>query len=490
MKKIDCYIKALGILVEQVVSATDLPITGVTNDSRLVQPGNLFVAIFGAAVDGHNYISKAIAGGAVCIIHSQPIELPHAVTGILVSNTYFAYALAAECFYDYPVDHLRLTAVTGTNGKTTTAYMLNQLLQYAGNRCGLITTIKYVSGERTIPASRTTPEATELQKLFSQMVEDGCSDVVMEASSHGLVQHRLGRAGCEVAVFTNLTRDHLDYHRTMDDYFQAKTMLFTEYLSVSGSAVINADDAYADKLLRLIRDRRIITFGKRSECKLRIGNIELRRDGSSFTLEFEERIAELMISMPGEHNIYNFTAACGAALALGMPLELIVKHAAESFAVPGRLELLQLNNSPAVYVDYAHTDDALDNILRILEQLKSGKIITLFGCGGDRDKGKRPRMGRVAGHYSDYIILTNDNPRSENPEAILAEIKAGIPEGILVKTIPDRAEAIAAALDIADSDDIVLIAGKGHETTQEQNAVFTPFDDREITQRLLERFYS
>ena len=490
MKNINCYIRALAQLLNEAISPDiDLLVTGVTNDSRQVSAGYLFVAIAGAKVDGHDYIQTAIDAGAVGIIYSTPTVLPPNIISIKVTDSYLAYALVAECFYDYPVDLLCLTAVTGTNGKTTTAYMLNQLLQYDDQRCGLITTVKYASGERSLPASRTTPEAIELQKLFIQMVEDGCRYVVMEASSHGLIQHRLGRAGCQVAIFTNLTRDHLDYHLTMDNYFNAKAILFTEYLSASGVAVVNIDDDYAVRLLELIKTQRVITYGKHCDATLRLDNIELRRDGSSFTLEFEDEIIELMINMPGEHNIYNFTAACGAALAIGLSFELIVKYSTENFSVPGRLELLQLNNSPVVYVDYAHTDDALKNILCILEQLKIGRIITLFGCGGDRDRGKRPRMGGVAGQYADYIILTNDNPRSENPEAILSEIQAGIPAGIKFEVIPDRAVAIARALNIANHEDIVLIAGKGHETTQEQNGIFTPFDDRDITRKLMNELY-
>ncbi len=490
MKNINCYIHVLSHLSDKAtVPDAELSVVGITNDSRMVKAGYLFVAIDGASTDGHDYIPAAITAGAIGIIYSKSIFLPANIASIKVTDTYLAYALIAECFYDYPVNSLHLTAITGTNGKTTTAYMLKQLLQYAGTRCGLLSTVKYSSGERSIPASRTTPEAVELQKLFTQIVKDGCSNVVMEASSHGLIQHRLGRAECQVAIFTNLTRDHLDYHLTMDNYFQAKAMLFTEYLSTQGTGIINFDDEYADKLLQLIKDQRVITYGKHCDCKLRIGNIELRRDGSRFTLEFEGDTVELTINMPGEHNIYNFTAACGAALAIGLPLELIVKYSVNSFAVPGRLELLQLNNSPVVYVDYAHTDDALENILKILEQLKTGKLITLFGCGGDRDKGKRARMGRVAGAYADYIILANDNPRSENPDDILAEIKSGIPVTVKYEIIPDRAIAIARALNIADHEDIVLIAGKGHETTQEQNGIFTPFDDREITRTLLKKFY-
>lgn len=489
MKKLSYYIKFLGTVVKHATVIADLPITGITNNSRSVQPGNLFVAIAGEVADGHDYIHAAIKAGAVGVIFSRPFDLPADINGIMVSDSYLAYARVAECFYNSPSHDLRLTAITGTNGKTTTAYILTNLLHYYGLQCGLITTVKYVVGNRTVPASRTTPEALELQQLFRQMVDAGCSDVVMEASSHGLLQHRLGGACCQVVVFTNLTGDHLDYHRTMENYFKAKTILFTEYLTDNGYAVINLDDPYGERLSAMLSSHHVITFGKQQHSTLKISNIELSRAGSSFDLEYGGDIVKLDIRLAGEHNIYNFTAACAAAVALGIPLSVIRKHATESFTVPGRLELLQLHNSPTVYVDYAHTDDALENILKILQRLKTGKLITLFGCGGDRDKTKRARMGAVAEKFSDYIILTNDNPRSEPPEAILADIKSGITNGCRVEIIPDRAMAISRALDIAVHEDVVLIAGKGHETTQEQNGIFTPFDDREITRHFLNHRY-
>jgi UDP-N-acetylmuramoyl-L-alanyl-D-glutamate--2,6-diaminopimelate ligase len=490
MKTINDYIKAVGIGVEAITGPTDLPITGVTNDSRCVRPGYLFIAIPGAASDGHDYIQLAIDAGAVAIVYSKPLNYSVATTTLIrVTDTYLAYARVAECFYDYPAATLRLTGITGTNGKTTTAYMLNKILHDAGLHCGLITTVKYMSGEHSIPASRTTPEAVDLQQLFLRMKTDSCTDIIMEASSHGLVQHRMGGARYAVAVFTNLSGDHLDYHHTMQEYFNAKALMFTEYLAESGTAVINLDDSYGAKLVNLIGEQQLITIGKQASCRLRISDIELSRAGSRFILSYAGTLFKISIPMPGEHNIYNFTAACGAAIALGVPLALIAEHATEAFAVPGRLELLQLNNSPAVYVDYAHTDDALENILKILERLKTGKIITLFGCGGDRDKSKRPRMGAVATKYSDYTIITSDNPRSEAPAVIIADIYAGVATASVVETIPDRATAIARALEVANYDDIVLIAGKGHETTQEQNGVFAPFDDREITRNLLKELY-
>lgn len=490
MKTINNYIKALTpVLVEAILLDIDLPVAGITNDSRLVQPGYLFVAIDGATSDGHDYTQAAVDAGAIGLIFSKPISCPSNISSLKVTDPYLAYALAAECFYNYPANQLRLTGITGTNGKTTTAYMLNKLLQDAGVRCGLITTIKYMSGEQVIPASRTTPEAIDLQQLFQRMTADDCTDVIMEASSHGLVQHRMGSARYAVAVFTNLTGDHLDYHRTMQEYFNAKALMFNEYLSVSGTAVINLDDSYGVELLQQLKGRQVITFGKQASCNLRVSDIVLNRAGSSFALEYADSLFNISIPMPGKHNIYNFTAAAAAAIALGVPLTLIAEHAAEAFAVPGRLELLQLNESPAVYVDYAHTDDALENILKILERLKTGKIITVFGCGGDRDKSKRARMGAVASKYSDCTIITNDNPRSESPEAIIADIQTGIVAECPVETIPDRAVAISRALAIAHHNDIVLIAGKGHETTQEQNGEFTPFDDREITRKLLKELF-
>ncbi len=490
MLKLSSYIAALG---EQIAMADchDNPIiTAVTNDSRQVKPGAMFVAINGAKQSGYDYIDNAIAAGAVAIIHDQPLQLPPTIGTILVKDSYTAYAIAMEHFYHYPADQLRLSVITGTNGKTTTAYMLHQLLRQAEYPCGLISTVEYSSMRQSIAASRTTPEAAQLQQLFTMMLEDGCRDVVMEASSHGLLQHRLGRTRCHTAIFTNLTGDHLDYHHTLDNYFAAKALLFTDYLATDGTAVINRDDPRAEELLRLIGNNgKVITYGKHSTADMHIGNIHLQRDRSCFDLSCNGTKRPITLLMPGEHNIYNFTAAAAAALTLGINWEQLINSTRQPFAVPGRLELLQCPGSPAIYVDYAHTDDALKNILQTLNAIKQGRIITLFGCGGDRDKSKRPRMGKVAAQLSDLIILTNDNPRTEAPDQILQDIAAGIDDDIPFEIIPDRYQAIARALELARAEDLVLIAGKGHETKQEQQGKFIPFDDRQVTRQLLKKLF-
>lgn len=478
MKKLSEYIAHLELVIADLRLNGNPQISSVTNDSRQVEAGSLFIAVKGEAADGHNYIDKAVAAGAAAVVCAEGYHC-NFKNVITVKDSYYAYALAAECFYDFPARNMIMTGITGTNGKTTTAFILEHILSDSGRPCGLVSTVKYMLGGEVIEASRTTPEAAELQSYFRKMADAGCSNVVMETSSHGLYQHRMGSARFKVGIFTNLTGDHLDYHKDMESYFQAKKILFTDYLDSGEVMVVNADDPYGQRLLRET-DCKALAFGQGADSDLKIEDIELSAVGTCFALVFKGQRFEFRTEFTGEHNVYNVTAACGAALALDVDMEFIRDALSAKLEVPGRLERFTAPDRASVYVDYAHTDDALKNVLSILQKICRGKLIAVFGCGGDRDSSKRPRMGKVAAQYADKIILTNDNPRTEDPNDIIADILTGIPGTATVETITDRAAAIKAAIAGAASDDVILVAGKGHETYQEQNEIFSDFDDRAV----------
>jgi UDP-N-acetylmuramoyl-L-alanyl-D-glutamate--2,6-diaminopimelate ligase len=482
MKPLTDYLTALKSLITDVRLSSESLVNGVTNDSRMVQKGSLFVAIKGAAADGHRYINAAIDKGASAVIYSdvQP-NLAQGADYIRVKDTYYAYAMAMECFLDFPARELTLCGITGTKGKTTTAFVLEKILSDSGRRCGLITTVKYADGRKVKEAARTTPEAGELQTLFRNMADNGCSDVVMEVSSHGLHQHRTGSAQFKTAIFTNLSGDHLDYHLNMENYYQAKKLLFTEFLAENGVMIVNTDDPYGERLLKECGSRRqAFSFGKNSACSCRITDVQLSALETSFSLQLGGKSFRIKTNLIGEHNIYNLTGAFLAAYASGLEPEKIVPLICRRIDVPGRLQQFVSPSGVSYFVDYAHTDDALVKVLTILKTIATGRIITVFGCGGDRDRTKRPRMGAAAAQYSDLVIVTSDNPRSEDPLRIIEEIRAGIPAGTRFIEQPDRKQAILLAAANAVSGDIVLVAGKGHENYQEQHGVHTHFDDREI----------
>ncbi len=440
--------------------------TGITNDSRQVKPGFVFVAIPGAQVDGHEYIDQAVRNGAIAIVYSRDVPIPKNIYATKVLDTYLAYALMCEQFYGFPASKFRLHCITGTNGKTTSAYLLRGILSAAGHPCGLISTIKYAFGAYECEAARTTPAADELQLLFKKMADAGCTDVVMEASSHGLSQHRFGHPRIDIALFTNLTQDHLDYHLTMENYFQAKKTLFTDYNA--RHKIANIDDPYGARLAAEVPG--VTTFGTSPDAHFRISDIELNAAGSTFMLN-DDRIE---CRLPGEHNIYNLTGVLVAAERKGIsPLK--AARSVCNIRVDGRLEHFEINGAH-FYVDYAHTPDALESVLKLLKKIVSGRLITVFGCGGHRDRGKRPLMGEIAARLSDLVIVTNDNPRDETPADIINDILKGCPAAT---TEPDRAKAIEHAVKLSCPGDIILIAGKGHENYQEVNGLKIHFDDRE-----------
>lgn len=459
-----------GLLTEDPRSAAP-ELTGVTNDSRLVKPGFAFVAIPGAAFDGHDYIGQAVRQGAGLIVHTRPVEL-RGICAVRVRDAYFAYALLCEYFCGFPARKLKLHCITGTNGKTTSAFLLQRILDSATRPCGLISTIRYAFGARTSEAARTTPAAGELQELFREMVDAGCTDAVMEASSHGLCQHRLGGTGLRTALFTNLTQDHLDYHQTMENYYQAKKLLFTDYSPEH--KIVNGDDPGGRRLAS--ETGGAVTFGQARDADFRIGDIVLGADGSTFSLNGKR----LRTTLPGEHNVYNLSGVLAAAALNGHDPEEAAASV-ENVRVDGRLEYVNIRGIHC-YVDYAHTPDALEKVLSLLRKIASKRIITVFGCGGNRDRAKRPLMGRAAVRNSDLAIVTSDNPRNESPDAIIAEILGGCPQAVVE---PDRHKAIARAIELAAPGDIVLVAGKGHENYQEINGEKHPFSDIGELRRLI-----
>lgn len=482
-----------SLLSSAAINATtidpQLRVTSLSYDSREVSDGTLFFALPGTKTDGAQFIAQAAEKGAIAIV-SDAASAACALPQIVVPNPRIAMADIASAFYEHPADKLKTMGVTGTNGKTTTAVLVKHLLDSDQRRCGLIGTIKYAIGDYELPAPRTTPESIDLQDYLSQMVNNGCKAVAMEVSSHALKQHRARGINFDTAVFTNLTQDHLDYHKTMDDYFEAKALLFESVAAQTtkkGRSIINGDDRYGRFLIeRLAKTGRpIITYGRGVGQDFRATDVKYDATGSSFHLEAKGRNYLVRTPLIGSFNIYNALAALAAASSMGMELRAAVAAMAKAPQVPGRLERVPAKRNFQVFVDYAHTDDALRNVLRTLRDLGPARLITVFGCGGDRDRKKRPLMAAAAEEFSDWSILTSDNPRTEDPLSILADIRKGL-RGKRYEEIPDREAAIRQAVNLAGPGDIVLIAGKGHETYQEFANEKIPFDDVAVARRALE----
>ncbi|MGQ0809719.1 MAG: UDP-N-acetylmuramoyl-L-alanyl-D-glutamate--2,6-diaminopimelate ligase [Nitrospiraceae bacterium] len=464
-------------------------INDVTDDSRQVKPGSVFVAVKGERVDGHDYVPAALSAGATAVVTEE--NLPSASCALArVRDSRRALGFLGSRVHHDPCLRLRVIGVTGTNGKTTTTYVCRSLLEAAGRRVGLIGTVAYQIGAEVISASHTTPGSVELQGLFAQMVRAGLDSVVMEVSSHALALDRT--AGCEfdTAVFTNLTQDHLDFHQTMEEYFRTKLRLFTG-LSVNGKkpgpkrAIVNLDDPYGEKI-RAACSVPVWTYAIQASADIRATDVRLSLSGSSFTAATPAGSFEVDSRLVGEHNVANLLAAIGVALQEGLSPDHIRAGITRITNVPGRFERVEAGQNFTVVVDYAHTEDALVRVLTTAQALKKGRIITVFGCGGDRDRGKRPKMGRAAVEHSDVVVLTSDNPRTEDPMAILREVEVGVREALRNKgavryeMVSDRREAITAAIREATGGDIVLIAGKGHEDYQIIGTARAHFDDREV----------
>jgi UDP-N-acetylmuramoyl-L-alanyl-D-glutamate--2,6-diaminopimelate ligase len=489
----------VGVDVQAVIGVRDPQITGVAFDSRRVRPGNIFVAIKGTSTDGHDYVGQAIERGAVAIVCERPAMLAPQLPIITVADARAALATIAANFYGRPSDQLKMIGITGTNGKTTTSFMVKHILESAGEQVGLLGTVRYEMGDRIISAGRTTPESLDIQELLASMVRSGCGACVMEVSSHALALKRVHGIDFDVAVFTNLTQDHLDFHGTMDDYFRAKAQLFTSLneSKKTARAVINIDDPRGETLalsvggvLRHEGDAFCIgvecfTFGMSGRAVIAAEQIQTLRHGSQFVAVTPQGRVKIVLPLIGRHNIYNALAAIGVGAALDIELSVIAKALKTVPQVPGRLEAVASGQPFGVYVDYAHTDDALRNVMQALRQLPHERLITVFGCGGNRDSGKRPKMGRVADELSDYTVLTSDNPRKEDPRAIISQIQEGLNGKGNYEVVVDRRTAIARALSLAQEGDIVLIAGKGHETYQEFEDTIVPFDDKQVAQEFL-----
>jgi UDP-N-acetylmuramoyl-L-alanyl-D-glutamate--2,6-diaminopimelate ligase len=470
-----------------VEGSLDQEITGITYDSRRVMPGNMFVAFRGERTDGHRFVEAAIDRGAAAVVMERDTGYSPRATRIKVSDARRSMAQVSAQFYHHPSHSLKVVGITGTNGKTTTAFMVRAIMETAGFPCGLLGTVQYQIGQRVIPAARTTPESVEIQEMMSEMLGAGCGGVSMEVSSHALDQSRVAEVDFDVAVFTNLSQDHLDYHRTMKNYFESKLKLFSALGTgrKTGRAVVNADDAYGHELTqRLGGDDAVLSYGVSSGATIRADDVRVSAEGSYFVAHTPQGSLPMSLPLIGRYNVSNALAAVGACLVLGIDLGTIEAALAEFCPVPGRLEAVPVGEEFQVFVDYAHTAEALRNVLVTVGELTRGRLIVVFGCGGDRDKGKRKAMGQEACALADFSIVTSDNPRAEDPREILRQIEEGFPASARshYQIIEDRREAIERALDIARPGDAVLIAGKGHETYQEFANTAVPFNDRQVVE--------
>ena len=476
----------------EVFGDGSVTVTDVTHDSRLAGPGALFAAIKGSTADGHRFIDDVMRRGAVGVISENDPPADFVGFWLKVANARAALAHAAAAVYDDPSHKLDLIGITGTNGKTTTTYLCFAIAEASGNPAAMLTTVEYRIRAQSEPAVRTTPEASDTNRFLRRAVDDGCTVAVMEASSQAIDLHRCDGLRFRVAIFTNLTRDHLDYHGTMEEYFAAKRKLFDGSLGERpASSIINVDDEWGARLAEELRKvgQKVVTFSQDAEADITAKdiNVSLIR-GTSFQLRTP--IGEIAISSPlvGRPHVYNMLAASAAAIELGYSLDTIKTALSQCIGAPGRFERVPHDGDFAVVVDYAHTDDALLNVLETARKLTPGRVITVFGCGGDRDRTKRKPMGEIAGRLSDHVIITSDNPRNEDPLKIIREIEVGVKENIdSYESIPDRREAIFRAIGLAEKDDLVMIAGKGHETYQIVGSEKYHFDDREVATEALER---
>lgn len=482
------------LLHKQVNGLLDLPVTGIAYHSARVGPGYLFVCLPGTRSHGNQYIQAAVDAGAVALVTDRKVDRP-GVTTITVPDVRLALALLAADFFDYPSRQLVLTGVTGTNGKTTTTHLIDALLRQKGAATGLIGTVHYRIRDEEYLVRATTPEACDLQQLIRNMCTAGVTHATMEVSSHALAWYRTVGCDFDTVVLTNITEDHLDFHRTFPHYLEAKTKLFAWLGSFPRKgdrprrAIVNGDD----KHYRHIVDQtpvEVLLYGLSPHCHVRADEVRITREGVTFRVNTPDGHFPLHLHMTGLFSVYNALAAVSAGLLEGLSPEMI-KAALESVrGIPGRFELVNAGQDFTVIVDYAHTPDGLENILRTVHEFAKARIITVFGCGGERDRTKRPLMGRVAGDLSNYCLVTSDNPRAEDPGQIVGEILPGLSESRIgqgFEIIPDRREAIARALELAKPGDVVVIAGKGHETKQVFGDYSVSFDDREVARELIRR---
>ena len=457
----------------------DTEIVSITCDSRRVEPGCLFVCIEGTAVDGHRFAEDAQRAGAAAVLVQRDMGLH---TQLMAGNTRMAWAQICANWFGHPAARLKMIGVTGTNGKTTTTTLIKSMLEQEGYKVGLIGTIHNLIGDRVLPARHTTPDPYDLQSLLALMVVEGCDYCVMEVSSHALDQRRV--AGCiyEVGVFTNLTQDHLDYHGTMENYMLAKKELF----SLSRCGIVNGDDAWASAISKDVPCP-LTTYSAKSEADYAARNVAYRADGVDFELVYGGESRQVNMQIPGQFSVYNGLCAAAVCLTVGMPFDRVVEALSAAAGVKGRAEVVPTGRDFTVVIDYAHTPDGLDNICRTLKQCCAGRLVTLFGCGGDRDKTKRPLMGEIAASLSDYVVVTSDNPRSEDPAAIIQDIVPGVRKmGTPHTVVVNRVEAIRWAIANAQPGDTILLAGKGHETYQILADEVIHLDEREVVAEALQ----
>lgn len=476
--------EAAGDLLIEVTGDMTTSVRDVSYDSRSTGPGHLFFCVPGTRSDGHEFAPAAVEAGAValCVERPLPVDVPQ----IVVSDARRSMGRISGAFFGSPAEGLVLFGVTGTNGKTTTAFLVESILRAEGRTTGLIGTIETRIGKRVKAGVRTTPESLDLQRLFAEMRAEGVDSVAMEVTSHALVLHRVEGVRFQAAAFTNLSQDHLDFHSDMEDYFAAKASLFE--LARSERGAVNTDDPYGRRLME-IADVPCVSFGTTPDADIRAADVRFTPTGTSFRIETSKGDIAVASSLIGAFNVSNCLAAAAAALQAGVGLDAIESGLRSLTAVPGRFESIDAGQAFSVVVDYAHTPDSLHNVLRAARGItRDARVICVFGCGGDRDRGKRPLMGAVAAQLADVVVVTSDNPRSEDPHAIIDQILEGViahsPEGPDVVSA-DRAEAITAALQRAQAGDVVVIAGKGHETGQQFADRTIPFDDRDVARRAL-----
>ncbi|AOZ91679.1 UDP-N-acetylmuramoyl-L-alanyl-D-glutamate--2,6-diaminopimelate ligase [Paenibacillus crassostreae] len=484
---------ASTLTIKRIVGSGDITVSGIQTDSRKVSSGDLFICLPGHTVDGHLYAEQAKENGAVALVvdHQLDIELPQ----LIVKDCRFAMAVIADSFFGSPSKQMKVIGITGTNGKTTTSYLIEKIMNDHGVKTGLIGTIQMSYGGRTFPMSGTTPEALELQRSFHDMAVSGTRCCVMEVSSHALEQGRVKGTDFHTTVFTNLTQDHLDYHHSMEDYRSAKGLLFARMGNAfQGSpdkrkfAVLNADDP-ASSYFKKLTSSEVITYGMEDGADVRATQISISSQGTEFHVDSFRGSTDIKLKMVGKFNVYNALAAITATLLEGIELEEIKRSLETLAGVDGRVESVDAGQPFAVIVDYAHTPDGLENVLKTVKEFAQGRVLTVFGCGGDRDKTKRPLMGKISAKYSDMIFVTSDNPRTEDPEAILKDIELGLIEDQVssdsYQLIVDRRAAIQKAIDMASPEDVVLIAGKGHETYQKIGQMTLDFDDRVVAKEAI-----
>lgn len=462
------------------ISFEDVEISGICYDSRKVNPGDVFVCISGFKEDGHKYAEGAVAAGAVAVVAERDLSLP--VPVVTVDDCRDALAYASDMFYDHPSKKFRLIGVTGTNGKTTTTFLVKYILEEAGFKVGLIGTNKNMIGDREIPAERTTPESLELNALFAEMASEGVDYTIMEVSSHSLSLSRVAYCEFDVGAYTNLTQDHLDFHETMENYLEAKAKLF----DMCKTGIINIDD---DGGRRIIEGCSCVpvSYGMDGASDIQASNAEFLANGVDFDCDMLGRKKRFHINTPGKFSVYNALCAAGICTALEIPAEIISRGLSGASGVCGRAEVVPVDGDYTVMIDYAHTPDGVENILKSIKGFAKGRVVALFGCGGDRDRTKRPKMGEIAGQLADFCIVTSDNPRTEDPSFIISEIIPGVEKsGCEYVVIENRRDAIRYALENARTDDVILLAGKGHETYQILKEGKIHFDEREIIREILE----